>query len=305
MQANILILFIINLLLPAYFIYALWTGQERSRFHWLVRVATIAAYILLILLVGRWDWVSYYFRYILVALFVVADIISYQRVRHAPLFVRDGRWWWLGTGGALLGLLLLLGMLIFTVRGYFYAGEPARLTFPLRDGWYYVGQGGNSSLINYHNTNQSQRYAIDLLQLNAAGTRAWGIYPAALDQYVIFGATIYSPCDGIITEAVDDLPDHIPPATDREHPAGNHVVITCQGLNVLLAHMQQDSLIVHRGDSVVTGQPLGIVGNSGNTSEPHLHIHAVHTGSGTVAQGEGVPILFEGKFPVRNTTFVK
>jgi hypothetical protein len=42
------------------------------------------------------------------------------------------------------------------------------------------------------------------------------------------------------------------------------------------------------------------MGNSGNTSEPHLHVRAVKTGSGPVLEGEGVPVLFDGRFPVRN-----
>ena len=64
--------------------------------------------------------------------------------------------------------------------------------------------------------------------------------------------------------------------------------------------MKEGSVAVKRGESVAEGELLGRVGNSGNTSEPHLHVHAVKTGSGSVLDGEGVPVLFDGRFPVRN-----
>ncbi len=52
--------------------------------------------------------------------------------------------------------------------------------------------------------------------------------------------------------------------------------------------------MVDKGDKVQTGKRIGLVGNSGNTSEPHVHIHAEK-------DGKGVPIEFNGSFPVRNS----
>jgi murein DD-endopeptidase MepM/ murein hydrolase activator NlpD len=73
---------------------------------------------------------------------------------------------------------------------------------------------------------------------------------------------------------------------------------------VILAHLKEGSLQVEVGDEVRPGMELGQIGNSGNTSEPHLHIHAVR---GEVLDldellfhGEGVPIVFEGRFLRRN-----
>jgi hypothetical protein len=301
MLIQILLLFVTQLILPVYFIYSLWNGREHSRFQWLLKVVYSGAFLIYIFLAGRWDWLSYYLRYLFPLLFVAATIVSYRRVKALPLFAYTGsaRWW--NNGGALLSLLVFLGILAWVIRGFVYADEPARLAFPLQDGWYYVAQGGNSTSLNYHNSSNAQQYALDMAELNAIGSRARGIYPSALERYVIFGATVHSPCDGTIVEAVDSLPDLIPPATDREHPAGNHIVIRCEGVNVLLAHLQNGSVMVEEGSTVDTGQRLGRVGNSGNTSEPHLHIHAVRAGSGDAL--EAVPILFEGRFAVRNTTF--
>ncbi|MGN7942219.1 M23 family metallopeptidase [Virgibacillus sp. 6R] len=58
--------------------------------------------------------------------------------------------------------------------------------------------------------------------------------------------------------------------------------------------MKKRSILVEAGDAVKRGQPIGLVGNSGNTTEPHLHIHAEK-------DGKGVPIRFDGKFLVRNS----
>ena len=57
------------------------------------------------------------------------------------------------------------------------------------------------------------------------------------------------------------------------------------------------------GETVGAGQPLAQVGNSGNTTEPHLHIHAVAPNSGGAMEGHGVAIPIDGTFPVRNTVF--
>jgi hypothetical protein len=178
----------------------------------------------------------------------------------------------------------------------------AELSFPLEGGTYYVGQGGDSPLLNHHNTNRAQRFALDVFRLNAAGTRAAGIYPSDPSRYAVFGAGIHSPCAGEVIETRDGNPDHRPSGTDRENPAGNHVVVRCakEDVDVALAHIRENSVAVERGERVVEGQLLGRVGNSGNTSEPHLHVHAVRTGSGSVLEGEGVPMVFDGRFPVRN-----
>ena len=195
---------------------------------------------------------------------------------------------------------MFAGLLVYAARGFWYDGEPVRLSSPLRGGAFYVGQGGNSPLINYHNTHATQRYAMDILELNDAGTRAASLYPADLERYVIFGRAVRSPCDGTIVAAVDGLADNIPPRRTATHPTGNHVVVACHGVRVFLAHLQRGSVSVQPGASVAAGDVVGRVGNSGNTSEPHLHVHAVR-GGWHGAPGTPVPILFDGTFAVRNT----
>ena len=73
---------------------------------------------------------------------------------------------------------------------------------------------------------------------------------------------------------------------------------------MLVAHLRKHSVRVTVGDVVAAGDPLGEVGNSGNTSEPHLHIHAERGGEpGVILDGSSVPITIEGRFLVRNSVF--
>ena len=71
---------------------------------------------------------------------------------------------------------------------------------------------------------------------------------------------------------------------------------------LLLAHIKKGSFKIKQGDAIAKGQPLAEVGNSGNTSEPHLHIHALLKNTGDyLFTGEGIPMTFNGRFLVQNS----
>jgi hypothetical protein len=291
-----------QILLPCYLAYETWRGASETRSAWCLSTVASAAYIGLVFLTGRWDLIGYYLRFVVPALFLAAAVAGYVRARVLPWSI-DGQ---PGKRTALMGsigsLVLFSGLLLHAVRGLGYDGEPVHLAAPLRGGAFYVGQGGDSPLVNYHNTHATQRYAMDILELNGAGMRAASLYPSNLGRYRIFGRTVHSPCDGTIVATRDGLADNIPPRSDRDTPPGNHVIVACHGVRVLLAHLQNGSVSVQPGSSVSSGDIVGRVGNSGNTSEPHLHVHAVRGGSdNTASTGIPVPILFDGTFAVRNT----
>jgi Peptidase family M23 len=243
-----------------------------------------AAILLLFLVIGRWDIVGYGLKYIfLLALLILA-------------FLKSG---W-------PTLALFAGFWLALKQFFRQSGGSASidLPFPLSRGVYYVAHGGSFSLLNHHRVSTSQKYALDIVRLNGLGMRATGIYPVRLENYKIFGEIVSSPCEGVVTFIVNDLPDLSPGEMDRVNVAGNHIVIQCDDSDVYvgMAHFMHGSVLVETGDRVTIGQTLARVGNSGNTSEPHLHIHAKRGGKPeSMLDGEGVPIRLDGRWLTRNS----
>lgn len=94
------------------------------------------------------------------------------------------------------------------------------------------------------------------------------------EQYFCWGEPILAPGNGTIVTAVDSLPDNAPGVMDADNPPGNHVWLDLGNAEfALLAHMQRGSVAVSAGDQVKAGDFIGRCGNSGNTTEPHIHFH--------------------------------
>lgn len=281
---------VITLLIPLVAIIWLLRGKNRGHAEWLVRFLISGSAVSSVFLAGTWGFLSYHLRYLIALIFIIAAIISFKNKRTSA-----GKEVKIGFILRLLMLLILLFLNTLVIRGYFYDGKPVELSFPLKGGTYYVIQGGNSKITNPFHSMYEAINAIDIVKFNKYGNRAEGIFPKSLSSYAIYGDTIYSPCDGIVMQAVDGLPDLQPHEIDTENPAGNHVVVECKGVNVLIAHMMKGSLSVKKGDVIEEGQKLGKVGNSGNTFEPHLHIDAVRSNNESL-HGKSVPMLFHGRF---------
>ncbi len=181
--------------------------------------------------------------------------------------------------------------------------QQVKLANPVPNGKIFVTQGGNSALLNAHHHVRAQRYALDLTALNPKGRRAVGLMPTRLDDYTIYGMQVVAPCAGEVVIVGTGAPEQAIGTTNTNAPAGNFVALACDEATIVLAHLKGAPL-VRQGQSVSTGDALGYVGNSGNTSEPHLHIHAVR---GSVRdlevllfEGDPVPIEFEGHQLKRN-----
>jgi hypothetical protein len=295
-------LFFTHLLVPV--IFMAWLGWVRagSRLEFAARVLLVGLFSVHVFLSGRWDWISVYARDALLPLAAVAACIGGWRARSLPAWPARRISAWVGvTTNAVVGWLFGLLLFSYLPAGYSFDGRAVALRFPLEGGTYYIGQGGNHRALNQHHGNRSQQDALDIVALDRAGRRAHRLFPQELSRYEIFGHTVLAPCKGRVRAAVDGLPDLMPPARDPLHPAGNHVVIDCADTTLLLAHFRQGSLKVGSGAAVEAGQPLAQVGNSGNTSEPHLHLHAVEYAPGvSPLAGRAVPLTFDGRFLTRN-----
>jgi hypothetical protein len=142
----------------------------------------------------------------------------------------------------------------------------------------------------------SQRYAIDWVEAYPDGKTFQGDEKDN-KSYKIYGAEIHSVADGVVTEIKDGMPQNVPNADTHAVPitletiGGNHVIVDIGGGRfAFYAHMQPGSLRVKVGDHVNIGQVLGLVGNTGNSSEPHLHFDICDASS--MLACEGLPYAF-------------
>jgi murein DD-endopeptidase MepM/ murein hydrolase activator NlpD len=180
--------------------------------------------------------------------------------------------------------------------------QPLVISPPLRGGkWIAVGGyngavGHRRTLFGVNNTcTSAQRYAIDWIRMDDANytTRGERYDPASSSAY---NQPIYAVSDGTIISAVDKFSDQVPlkPAgTDRwSHPAGNCIVEDLGGgLYGMYAHLKPGTLKVKAGDTVKRGDILGYVGNTGNSTGPHLHFHVAD--SPRILGSSGVPYVFD------------
>ena len=124
-----------------------------------------------------------------------------------------------------------------------------------------------------------ERYAIDFVQLDEEG-RLYEGTKEELSSWPFFGVEVHSVADGVVVRTQDGLPEEIPGiapvGATVTSAGGNYVVVDIGGGNfAFYAHLQPGSLRVSVGDTVAAGQVLGLLGNSGNTTAPHLHFHVM------------------------------
>lgn len=196
------------------------------------------------------------------------------------------------------------------------------LAYPFNGRW--LTQNSPANRVPSHGTKlYASTFAIDFVPVNDSGrtaplTLASLLYPEPATRFPGFGRPVLAPVDGIIVAVHDSEPDH---AAFRGMPsiryaltqarraaagwlalAGNHVMIeTHSGPVVVLCHLQHHSVRVRPGQRVDARQLLATCGNTGNSTEPHLHLQAIS--SADVMSAIALPITLPGGLP-RNGTIV-
>jgi len=292
-----------------------WIGiaPPRSLLGFWIQVVATAAGLFALGLTGLWTFPPWWVPYGFGCLLTLAILVGLRR-RHpfvSALPSRIGGW-------SAATLFLVLGGVAVNQVALALAGRapsPAKLVdlvFPLESGTYLIVNGGSDLSINAHIKTleatvprfrawRGQSYGVDIVTIDRLGLRANGLQPAEPSAYRIYGAKVLAPCAGEIVSAVDGLPDMQVPEVDRAHMAGNHVTLRCGNADVVLGHFRPSSLTVAAGTRVSVGDLIAAVGNSGNSDEPHLHIHAQLPG--TVYEpmsGDPLPMRFNGRYLVRN-----
>jgi hypothetical protein len=212
-----------------------------------------------------------------------------------------------GWSGRRVAGLAGLCALVFAVGAYrifpsSHDHRPSPIDFRLPlEGPVRVAWGGPTARVNYHVRAPAERWAYDLLvTIDGITSRGTG---ATVSDYYAYGKPVRAPASGRVIDVHDGDPDAPPGRADPSRGAGNRIVIEVSAREYLvIAHLKRGTIRVSTGDAVRAGDLLAMVGNSGNSSEPHVHLHLQD--SPTPGQGEGIPLLFanyalQGGVPVR------
>lgn len=187
------------------------------------------------------------------------------------------------------------------------------LSFPFRGTWRV--ENSPARRVPSHGTEAfGVSHAIDFVAVderNLSAPRTWRTRVGVEDPagFLGFGEPVLAPAPGVVVAVHDAEPDHEARRSTLRLAAyalgqagrarrgivglaGNHVAIalTPAGPFVLLAHLRQGSASVRIGQHVEVGEQVGECGNTGNSTEPHVHLQVSDSIEGVSARG--VPVAF-------------
>lgn len=140
-----------------------------------------------------------------------------------------------------------------------------------------------------------ERYAIDWVKIDAAARLFTGA-STTLANYPGFGTPIHAVANGTVVNLYDQAAEQVPGTIKGVTPpsiGGNMIVVDIGGGNyAFYAHLQPGSLKVKLGDRVKTGDVIALLGNTGNSTGPHLHFHVMDGPSPLDANS--LPYVFTG-----------
>jgi hypothetical protein len=165
-----------------------------------------------------------------------------------------------------------------------------RMRFPFKGRWL-VMNGGDTREMNAHHDAPNQVFAFDFVGVDADGKVSAGD-GKRVEDYFCFGREVVAPAAGVVTIAIQGVPDNEIGSLNPYSALGNAVFIEHQKGEVsVLAHLKLGSTRVKAGDRVQTGDVIGLCGNSGNSTTPHLHYHLQD--SSVIQDGKGIKVYFE------------
>ena len=298
-QIIVFLLALVQVALPIFLTWRFCRRQFPSRWRMMVVLITLLLFYSNLYFVSPWSFIGIYWSLLLPvqALLLIARGIHIWAVTPKLPFGQPRQ------GRAIFLVWIMFGAYQirqnkYVMEGHFASGPSLELGFPLNQGHYVIGQGGNQRVLNHHSDHLEQAHALDILAVNAWGVERNKFLSPRNQDFVIWGDEVIAPCTGEVVKAQDGEQDR--PAWDlsvlggKHDPYGNTVTLRCGQHLVFLAHLMKGSVVAKVGDTIALGQPIGKVGNSGNTTEPHLHIHAINEMS-----RQAVPLRFQGKYLVR------
>ncbi|GAA3607102.1 hypothetical protein GCM10022199_08580 [Marihabitans asiaticum] len=210
----------------------------------------------------------------------------------------------LGPAGSLLAVVFVAMFFVRAPRQDHRS--PVHTQPPVLGRWVPINSPG-SKVPSHGIRAYGQAFAIDILHprsMPRPPAPGWGLSQRPPEAYSCFGEPVHAMAAGTVVRASDGLRDHRTRSTwpgliymltieaaAREvlgagFVVGNHVVIDHgDGVYSAYAHLQQGSVTVSADDQVTAGEQIALVGNSGNTSEPHLHVQLMDHSRFTAAAG--------------------
>jgi len=308
----VLLLYSMQAILPLLLIAWLILFSPRNILGYCAQLASVGLAIITLIFAGIYVLPPWWLPYLYLAAYIgVVLLQGIKRQSFSSTMPRDVKEWLQLFVNTVL-ILFVLSQLIPALRGRQAPELAVDLSFPLESGDYLIVSGGNSININSHLMTldesvprfinwRGQSYALDIVRVNKSGLRSSGIMPPDPADYFIYGQEVIAPCGGEVMRAVNNIEDNQVPVMNRDAMSGNHVLIRCEDVEVILAHMITGSVVVEEGQQVSIGQLLGLAGNSGNSGEPHLHIHVQALGApADTLDANPLAFTINGKYWLRN-----
>lgn len=186
---------------------------------------------------------------------------------------------------------------------YYFKDKHTTLTyqFPFNDEWF-VYWGGDNELFNYHYPLETQRYAYDFIKINKDSGMSYFEDSMRYEHYYAYNTPVYAPLNGVVVDIENNIKDNRIGQTNQRQPLGNYVMIKHSTNEFsLIGHLKQHSIKVNIGDEITDNVMIGLCGNSGNSSEPHIHFQVSNQPS--LLEGQSLKVNFENnRTPIKGET---
>lgn len=183
------------------------------------------------------------------------------------------------------------------MRIYAPPTNPVSLDLPVSGDWT-VTAGGRSEFLSHHYKDGYEKDAVDFLQL--VDGRAYNGDPTRAESWYGFGEPVLAPADSTVVSVSDLQADEPIGAIGGPHGEGNMIILKIDDQRyAMLSHLKQGSVLVAKGDRVLSGQTLAAVGDSGNSVGPHLHFQVQQDPDFDMQRTRTLPVVFRNAVVIR------
>jgi hypothetical protein len=166
------------------------------------------------------------------------------------------------------------------------------IEMPVKGKWLAL-HAGEKPWVNYHGNYPPQKFSIDMVKVDESRDFFKGMGENNTD-FFCFNDSIFSPVNGNVVKIVNTFPNQeIANGPDTLNSAGNYIVIQMsENKYLFLSHLSPENMMVKEGDTIKMGSHLASLGNSGNSTFPHLHVRIQNKAEYNDSTALGLPFRF-------------